>query len=253
MKIYRGNGWTIINAKWEDAELAEVDAVISDPPYDARTHGGGRSSAKAKGREISGAVDLSFPPVDPATIGPPLVALARRWAVLFCAVEQLGHYQAALGHAYIRSGVWVKAGCTPQFTGDRPAQWGEAIAMCHRKGRKKWNGGGHRVFFNNPTVPSGKNHPPRLHETQKPLSIMIRLVELFSNPGEIVLDPYCGSATTGVACLRRGRDFIGCEMQPHYAEIAAERLAAEERGLTVQAARAGQISILDIMEKQAQP
>lgn len=60
------------------------------------------------------------------------------------------------------------------------------------------------------------------------------------------MGPYCGSGTTGVACLRLGRRFLGHEMQPRYAKIAAERLAAEERGLTLRDARAGQQSILDI-------
>jgi len=59
----------------------------------------------------------------------------------------------------------------------------------------------------------------------------------------VVLDPFAGSGTTGVACLRLGRRFIGIERDPKYIEVARERLAAEESGSTLQAARAGQVPL----------
>lgn len=74
---------------------------------------------------------------------------------------------------------------------------------------------------------------------------MMELVTKFTDPDDLVWDPYCGSGTTGVACIRTGRRFIGHEMQPHYAKIATERLEAESRGLTLHAARSGQTSIFD--------
>ena len=59
-----------------------------------------------------------------------------------------------------------------------------------------------------------------------------------------ILDPFAGSGTTGVACLRLGRKFIGIEKDPTYFALACERLRAEEQGSTLQAARAGQLSLL---------
>jgi len=64
-------------------------------------------------------------------------------------------------------------------------------------------------------------------------------------PGEIVLDPFCGSGSTGVAALRLGRRFIGIELNPEWATIARERLAAAERGLSLVAHRSGQMSVFD--------
>jgi DNA modification methylase len=72
---------------------------------------------------------------------------------------------------------------------------------------------------------------------------MIELVELFTDPDEIILDPFAGSGTTGVACLRLGRRFIGIEKDAKYAAIARERLTAESQGLTLRDARAGQQSL----------
>jgi site-specific DNA-methyltransferase (adenine-specific) len=76
---------------------------------------------------------------------------------------------------------------------------------------------------------------------------MLELVADFTDPGDLVLDPFCGSGTTGVACLRLGRRFIGVEKDATYAAVARERLEAEARGLTLRDARAGQTSIFDAM------
>ena len=53
---------------------------------------------------------------------------------------------------------------------------------------------------------------------------MDRLVEIHSNPGDLIVDPYCGSGTTGVSALKLGRRFIGGDIMPEYIEIARERI-----------------------------
>lgn len=69
------------------------------------------------------------------------------------------------------------------------------------------------------------------------------LVSLFTDPGETILDPFAGSGTTGVACLRLGRRFIGIERDEKYFKLACDRLRAEEQSSTLQALRAGQESL----------
>jgi hypothetical protein len=56
--------------------------------------------------------------------------------------------------------------------------------------------------------------------------LALQLVSLSTPPGELVLDPFCGSGTTGLACIERGRDFLGIEIEPAYIEEARERLEA---------------------------
>jgi hypothetical protein len=63
------------------------------------------------------------------------------------------------------------------------------------------------------------------HPCPKPLAWMIWLVKLTTRPGDVVLDPFMGSGTTGVACLQTGRRFIGIELDPAYFAIAQRRLA----------------------------
>jgi len=66
------------------------------------------------------------------------------------------------------------------------------------------------------------------HPTEKPLDLMQQLIESSSVRGELVLDPFAGSGSTLVAALLTGRRAIGVELNPKYALIAAERLAAVE-------------------------
>lgn len=86
----------------------------------------------------------------------------------------------------------------------------------------------------------GFKSPDRLHPNEKPETVMEKLVTLVSEPDDLVMDPFCGSGTTGVACLRLGRRFIGIEREEKYARLATERLLAEEQHSTLAAKRAGQ-------------
>jgi site-specific DNA-methyltransferase (adenine-specific) len=152
-----------------------------------------------------------------------------------------------LGGDFIRAGIWLKKNPAPQFSGDRPGEWGENISICHNGRGMKWNGGGKSAVW----IFGSPHGDERNHETPKPVDLMMALVSDFTDPDDLVWDPYCGSGTTGVACMRLGRRFLGHEMQPHYAEIAARRLQAEDRGLTLADADRGQLSIMDAMEGES--
>jgi site-specific DNA-methyltransferase (adenine-specific) len=93
------------------------------------------------------------------------------------------------------------------------------------KGKSRWNGGGrHGVFTCNKNDGAG----PAPHPTTKPRRLMEELVSLFMNPGELVLDPFMGSGTTGVACANLGRRFVGVEIDRGYFDIACGRIAAAQ-------------------------
>jgi site-specific DNA-methyltransferase (adenine-specific) len=84
----------------------------------------------------------------------------------------------------------------------------------------------------------------RLHLTEKPVLVMESIVGIVPE-GALVLDPFAGSGSTGVACLRRGRAFAGCELSPHYHALASRRLEAEARGVDgTAAAKDGQLPLL---------
>lgn len=72
------------------------------------------------------------------------------------------------------------------------------------------------------------NSSGKLHPTQKPVELLEYLVRTYTNPGHTVLDFAMGSGTTGVACVRLGRDFIGIEIDEAYFSVARDRIRAEE-------------------------
>jgi site-specific DNA-methyltransferase (adenine-specific)/modification methylase len=90
------------------------------------------------------------------------------------------------------------------------------------------------------------NEPRGEHPTQKPVGVMAWVVELATTEGQIILDPFCGSGTTGVAAVRLGRRFIGIERDEKYAAIARERIDAETRGLTLRDVRHGQRGLFEV-------
>jgi DNA modification methylase len=210
---------------------ASVDVVISDPPYEAEAHTAQRMVARAGGRlECE---PIAFPPIteeERMESARQMARLARRWILVFCQVEGAMKWRAAFeagGAVYKRTCQWIKPDGKPQYSGDRPGIGYESIVACHAPGRSRWNGGGsHGVFIVN------KGGDPRTgHQTQKPLGLMETLVRLFSDHGELVLDPFAGSGSTGVAALRQGRRFLGWEMNPVYADVARGRLATAREQL----------------------
>lgn len=64
----------------------------------------------------------------------------------------------------------------------------------------------------------------RVHPTQKPVNIMIQLIEYFSHPGDTIFDPFMGGGSTGIAAMLTGRKFIGIELDGNYFKIAKKRI-----------------------------
>lgn len=225
-----------------------VDHVITDPPYEAEAHTQGRRMmAGAGGRMRDGAriysAPLDFAPISAdvrTEVGHHLARCASRWIVVFCQAEAVAAWRESLeagGAKWKRACVWIKPNGQPQLTGDRPGMGYESIACAHAPGRSRWNAGGkHGVY----TFPMDANFSrfAREHPTQKPTPLFESLVRDFTDPGETILDPFAGSGTTGVAALKLGRRFIGCELSPKYHAVALKRLsnAREQLGLWTGAA-----------------
>lgn len=66
------------------------------------------------------------------------------------------------------------------------------------------------------------------HPCAKPLPLLRRLLHIYSNPGALVLDPFAGSGSTGVACVETGRRFLGSELDPGYFETAQKRISSAQ-------------------------
>jgi DNA modification methylase len=203
-----------------------ADHVITDPPYEKEAHRADRRVMRRDGL-VAGA--LTFAQIDDETrrkVTRELVRIGNGWIIAFCQAEGVAPWRDAIeaaGAKYKSPMIWVKPDGMPQFNGQGPGMGFESmVSAWSGKGHSRWNGGGrHGVFV----VPKGEGGGQKNeHETQKPVRLMSELVQLFSNPGETILDPFMGSGTTGVAAVQLGRRFIGVEREPRYFEIAKRRL-----------------------------
>lgn len=209
--------------------IGKVSHVITDPPYEQlmhdlhesvklrRTDGG--SERKSLGfagiNEIRDEIIAALKPINDG------------WLLAFCNVEGVWHWRQALiagGMKFKTTCIWVKPDATPKLNGQGPALAYECITTTWcGKGHARWNGGGKRGVFAHMT-----NNQERtgLHPTEKPASLMRELVELFSNRGEVILDPFMGSGTTGVAAVNLGRKFIGIEIEEKHFDLSCKRIEA---------------------------
>lgn len=198
--------------------LPKVDLVLTDPPYGERTNRGARNNAGNKS-------PITYAPMDARLVCeliPAWIEIARRWVIVWYDIESIGQMAASAPDAYIRAGFWRKPDATPQFTGDRPAMAGEACAIFHRPGKKRWNGGGRPAYWEAYTERERLGHP-----TPKPPKLFTAILTQFSDEGETILDPFMGSGTTLRAAKDLGRKAIGIEIEEKYCEIAARRLEQE--------------------------
>lgn len=233
--IERGPDWTLHLGDCIEGMrgLADdsVDVVITDPPFEDEAHTKQRRVKRGSVTENEALPFAAITHEQRTDVAFELARLARRWVLLFCQVEASQKWAIAgvsAGLDYVRTMVWVKPDGMPQYTGDRPGMGYESIVVLHRPGRKRWNGGGrHGVFTGNKNAgrPPGEAAP---HPTTKPLPLMRELVSLFSDPDELILDPFAGSGSTGVACRQLGRRFVGWELNRDYFDIACRRLRGEE-------------------------
>jgi site-specific DNA-methyltransferase (adenine-specific) len=206
--------------------LGEVDHTLTDPPYSEATHKGARTAKKQRDGGISSISKLvhfdSLTDCELREVFDLIGAKVDQWLISFIDWRHVLALEQCPPECmeFVRFGMWDKPNGAPQYTGDRPSTGWEAIAILHKAGkRKKWHGGGSRAVWrcNKPNAP--------LHPTEKPLELVEHLIRLFTDAGDTILDPFMGSGTTGVACMRTGRKFIGIEMDAKYFQIASKRIA----------------------------
>lgn len=226
--------------------LSGIDVVITDPPYgDDATHAGHLSSVTLKNGEPAGQA-LGFDGISAVQmerLAKHWCAIAKRWVVFSCEWKHLSRLDDA--GVLIRFGIWRKPDGAPQFTGDRPGMGWEAVAICHRSGAKRWNGGGSHAFW---SVPKAGSHG---HPTEKPIGLFGKWVRDFSDPGETILDPFMGSGTTGAAAVKLGRRFIGIEQDEKWFDVACRRIeaAVNQPDLFIeQPAKPEQLSLMEAAE-----
>ena len=138
-------------------------------------------------------------------------------------LKELQTQAEKVGFVFQQLLVWNKGNATPNRYYLNACEF---ILMLRKGKAKNINNMGTKNILSIPNIRGGKSHP-----TEKPIELMAILIENSTNMGEVVLDPFMGSGSTGVACVNTGRNFIGIELEQGYFEIAQSRIEEAQNGL----------------------
>lgn len=155
-------------------------------------------------------------------------------------IFRLGSIMQDLGYWILNDIIWVKTNPMPNFRGVRFTNAHETLiwASKYKGARYVFNHHAMKALNDDKQMRSDwvlptcsgaeriKVEGQKAHATQKPEALLYRLVLASSNPGDIILDPFFGSGTTGAVAKKLHRHWIGIERQAEYVEIARRRIAA---------------------------
>jgi site-specific DNA-methyltransferase (adenine-specific) len=202
--------------------LGKVDAVITDPPYSARTHAGHDAGARpgidSTVRDTLGYGALTIETVE--MLAQTFSGICSGWVVWMTdhtLAPTIGSALQSHGRYVFAPLPYFHAGRSVRLTGDGPCSWTDWIMVARTKAQLKWG-----------TLPGGYVAGPGWDDKQrmggKPTALMQRLVADYSRQADLVIDPFMGAGTTGVACIREGRRFIGCEIDEESFETSCKRI-----------------------------
>ncbi len=261
----QGPGWALLQGDCVEAleklPPGSVDVVFADPPYmlsngGTTCQGGKRVSVNKGGWDASGGIaqDHAFQTRWLRAARRVLKPSGTIWVsgtqhVIF----SIGFAMQELGYHLLNTVTWYKPNASPNlacrfFTHSTEillwASPSRTKPLAHRfnyRDMKVANGGkqmrdlweiadrpapgGEQVIWSVPT-PGPREKVHGRHPTQKPLALLERVLAASTAPGDLVLDPFSGSGTTGVAALRTGCRFLGMDRDGTYVDLAARRLRA---------------------------
>ncbi|MEZ5744168.1 MAG: site-specific DNA-methyltransferase [Sphingomonadaceae bacterium] len=224
-----------------------VDMVFADPPYNLQLGG---DLNRPDGSHVDAVTDDwdhfdSFAAYDRFTRD--WLAEARRvlkpngslWVIgSYHNIFRVGAQLQDLGFWILNDIVWRKANPMPNFRGTRFTNAHETLiwASMGEKSKYTFNYRAMKTLNDELQMRSDwvlpicsgqerlKRDGKKAHPTQKPESLLYRVMLATTNKGDVVLDPFFGTGTTGAVAKRLGREWIGCERESAYREVALERI-----------------------------
>ena len=226
---------------------ASVDMVFADPPYNLQLGG---DLSRPDGSHVDAVTDDwdkfdSFAAYDAFTRA--WLTEARRvlrpdgslWVIgSYHNIFRLGAMLQDMGFWILNDIVWRKANPMPNFKGTRFTNAHETLIWCSmgEKAKYTFNYRAMKTLNDELQMRSDwvlpicagperlKKDGHKVHPTQKPEALLYRVMLATTNKGDVVLDPFFGTGTTGAVAKRLGRNWIGCERESAYREAAMERI-----------------------------
>ncbi|MDJ0976967.1 MAG: site-specific DNA-methyltransferase [Erythrobacter sp.] len=227
-----------------------IDCVFADPPYNLQLGG---DLNRPDGSEVDAVTDhwdqfSSFRAYDEFTRN--WLTEARRvlkpdgalWVIgSYHNIFRVGAILQDLGFWILNDIVWRKTNPMPNFKGTRFTNAHETLiwASMGEKARYHFNYRAMKTLNDELQMRSDwvlpicagqerlKENGKKAHPTQKPEALLYRVLLATTEAGDVVLDPFFGTGTTGAVAKRLGREWIGCEREDFYREVATKRIAKE--------------------------
>ena len=211
-----------------------IDLIATDPPYRITSYGsagtmsGYWASEEAKNGKVFAYNDID---IDDYLSEFYRILKPDSHCYIMCNNLNLPHFFDVIGKSkfhFVKLLVWDKkrAICGRYYMGQV-----EHIFMLRKGKDKPINDCGKSDLLSIALQRDKDQHGNNIHNSQKPTMLFQVLVTMSSNDGQIVLDPFMGSGTTAIACIKEKRHFIGFEIDKEYYEKACRRIRNEQRQL----------------------
>ena len=204
-----------------------IDLIVTDPPYKTTSRGNAGNSGGMLQKEINkkGQV-FNFNDIDCEKYASEFYRVLKYGSHCYIMTNHINLIHilntfTANGFHFIKSLIWDKGN---KIMGQYYMSQFEYI-LFFRKGKGiKINNCGTSDILSVPNKKLKDTNGKNLHDTEKPVNLMKILIENSSAENELVLDPFMGIGSTGIACMNTNRNFIGIELDQKYFEIAKERI-----------------------------
>ena len=223
IKIKQGDSRLLL----KDLDDESVDLIVTDPPYKttARGNAGNSGGMMQKKINMQGKV-FEHNDIKPQEYIPEFYRVLKDGSHCYIMtnhvnLQEILNVASQNGLKFIKSLIWDKGN---KIMGQYYMSQFEYI-LFFRKGKGiKINNCGTSDILSVPNKKTKDIDGNNIHDTEKPVGLMKILIENSSNENDIVLDPFMGVGSTGIACMNLNRNFIGFELDSKYFNIAKERL-----------------------------
>lgn len=214
-----------------DMPSESIDLIVIDPPYKIIPHGsvGTMSGYVTRQKAMRGTV-FDYNDIDISDYIDDLYRVLKDTAhcYIMCNNFNLPHFFDVIGKSkfkFTKLLIWDK--CSP-ICGRYYMTQTEFIFLLRKGSDKQINNCGTTDILRFPNK-RDKHGNLNIHDSQKPVSLFQTLIENSSNEGEVVFDPFMGSGTTAIACIRSNRRYVGCEIDNKFYELANKRIKLEKQ------------------------
>ena len=204
-----------------------IDLIVTDPPYPTTSRGNAGNSGGMLQKDINkkGRV-FTHNNINCKEYAPEFYRLLKDGSHCYVMTNHINLIDMLntftdVGFHFIKSLIWNKGN---KIMGQYYMSQYEYI-LFFRKGKgKKINNCGTSDILSIPNKKTKDKDGKNIHDTEKPIELMEVLVNNSSQENELVLDPFMGVGSTGIACIKNNRNFIGIEIDENYFNIAKERI-----------------------------